>query len=135
MAEFMNLKIITADREFHHEEIVQLNTESVEGQIGILPKHVPSIVALKPTISQFINTKKEKKEFFSSSGVLKVTRDEIIMLCDACEWPEEIDVQRAKRSKERAEKRLKQDKDIDIDIERAKMSLMRALMRIKMKEM
>lgn len=135
MTEFVNLKIITPDKEFYNEQIVQLNTESIEGKIGILPKHILLIAALKPNISEITTAKGEKKMFFSSTAVLKVTKNEVIMLCDACEWSENIDVERAKQSKERAEKRLKEKNDINnIDVDRAKVSLLRALMRIKIKE-
>lgn len=135
MTEFVNLKIITPDKEFYNEQIVQLNTESKEGKIGVLSKHIPLTAALKPNISEITTAKGEKKIFFSSTGVLKVTKNEVIMLCDACEWPENIDVERAKQSKGRAEKRLKEKNDINnIDVDRAKLSLLRALMRIKIKE-
>lgn len=135
MTESVNLKIITPDKEFYNEQIVQLNTESIEGKIGILPKHIPLIAALKPNISEITTVNGEKKTFFSSTGVLRVTKNEVIMLCDACEWPENIDVERAKQSKERAEKRLKEKNDINsIDVDRAKLSLLRALIRTKIKK-
>lgn len=135
MGKFINLKILTPDKEFYNEQIVQLNTESIEGKIGILPQHIPLISVLKPNISKITTAKGEKKMFFSSTGVLKVTKNEVIMLCDACEWPENIDIERAKQSKERAEKRLKEKNHINnIDVDRAKLSLLRALIRIKTKE-
>lgn len=135
MGKFVNLKILTPDKEFYNEQIVQLNTESIEGKISILPQHIPLIAVLKPNISKITTAKGEKKMFFSSTGVLKVTKNEVIMLCDACEWPENIDIERAKQSKERAEKRLKEKNHIsNIDVDRAKLSLLRALMRIKTKE-
>lgn len=135
MGKFINLKILTPDKEFYNEQIVQLNTESIEGKIGILPQHIPLIAVLKPNISKITTAKGEKKMFFSSTGVLKVTKNEVIMLCDACEWPENIDIERAKQSKERSEKRLKEKNHINnIDVDRAKLSLLRALMRIKTKE-
>ena len=117
MGKFINLKILTPDKEFYNEQIVQLNTESIEGKIGILPQHIPLIAVLKPNISKITTAKGEKKMFFSSTGVLKVTKNEVIMLCDACEWPENIDIERAKQSKERSEKRLKEKNHINnIDI-------------------
>lgn len=135
MGKFINLKILTPDKEFYNEQIVQLNTESIEGKIGILPQHIPLIAVLKPNISKITTAKGEKKMFFSSTGVLKVTKNEVIMLCDACEWPENIDIERAKQSKERAEKRLEEKNHINnIDVDRAKLSLLRALIRIKTKE-
>ncbi|WMJ79668.1 F0F1 ATP synthase subunit epsilon [Clostridium sp. MB40-C1] len=132
MAEIVKLSVITPNKEFYKGEIAQLNTESVEGQIGILPEHLPLVAILKPTISEFVDEKGERKKFFSSSGILKVMENEIIMLCDTCEWPNEIDIDRAEKSKARAEKRLNEKSDIDV--ERAKLSLLRSLMRIKTKE-
>lgn len=65
MGKFINLKILTPDKEFYNEQIVQLNTESIEGKIGILPQHIPLIAVLKPNISKITTAKGEKKMFFS----------------------------------------------------------------------
>ena len=51
------------------------------------------------------------------------------MLCSACEWPEDIDVERARQAKERAEERLLH-KD-GIDVKRTENAILRSLMRIK----
>ena len=54
-------------------------------------------------------------------------------MCDASEWPEEIDINRAKEAEERAEKRLRDAKGDNIDVKRAELALSRALERIKVK--
>ncbi|MCY6485629.1 F0F1 ATP synthase subunit epsilon [Clostridium aestuarii] len=131
MSNSINITIITPEREFYKGKIIELKTESIEGKLGILPKHLPLIVLLNPTISEFTNIDNEKKKLFSSSGVLKVINSEALMLCDACEWPENIDLRRAEESKKRAEERLKQKEGIDVH--RAQLSLMRALTRIRVK--
>ena len=69
---------------------------------------------------------------FTSTGILRVHEGEVEMLCSACEWPEDIDVVRAKQAKERAEERLLH-KD-GIDVKRAENAILRSLMRIKTKE-
>lgn len=56
--------------------------------------------------------------------------NQLKILCDVCEWPEEIDLKRAKEAKERAEQRLAH-KD-GIDIKRAQLALNRALARINL---
>lgn len=132
MADFIKLSIITPEKEFYTGNIRQLDTESIEGKLGILPRHATYVAILKPTVSDFVDEKGEKKKFFSSSGVLRVKGEQITMLCDSCEWPEEIDTERAKRAKQRAEKRLKEKSNIDID--RAKLALMRSLSRLKVTE-
>lgn len=129
MAEKIKLRIITPNKEFYNGEVSDLHIESVNGKMEILPGHVPLISILKPTISKLVE--EEKKIFFSSSGIIKVSKDKIIMLCDACEWPYEIDIERAEKAKKRAEERINDKKDIDVD--RAKLALIRALTRIKIK--
>ncbi len=57
--------------------------------------------------------------------------EQVEMLCSACEWPENIDVERAKQAKERAEERLG-DKD-GVGVIRTENAILRALMRIKTK--
>jgi len=54
------------------------------------------------------------------------------MLCNACEWPEDIDVLRTNKAKERAEERLLH-KD-GVDVKRAENAILRSIMRIKTME-
>lgn len=73
----------------------------------------------------------QEKKVFTSTGILNVGESEVSFMCDASEWPDEIDIQRAETAKERAEKRLKTSNNIDV--KRAELSLSRALARIKTK--
>ena len=86
--------------------------------------------SLVPTNSKLITDKGEEKKFFLSSGILKVNTEEVVILCDAAEWPEEIDKKRAEEAKKRAEERL--SKKDGVDIKRAEFALMRAIKRIEM---
>jgi len=54
------------------------------------------------------------------------------ILAEVAEWPEDIDIERAKKAEERARKRL-EGKKADIDIARAELALKRALVRKKLK--
>jgi len=106
MKNHIKLTIITPEKEFYSGEILSLNTESDEGRIGILANHVSMITTLKPTVTTFTEVNGKELKAFTSTGVLRVLKGEVEMLCNACEWPEDIDVERAKRAEERAEKRL-----------------------------
>jgi F-type H+-transporting ATPase subunit epsilon len=68
-----------------------------------------------------------------AEGFLVVQKDRTTVLTRSAERPEEIDAERAKRSKERAEQRL-QEHGPDIDLLRAQASLQRALARLKVQE-
>lgn len=133
--ESMMLKIITPDKLFFNGEVLKLKTENYDGSIGILPNHISYLSLLKPTITSFVLKNGQEKRAFTSSGILRVKKNEVEILCDSCEWPEDIDANRAKEAKKRAEDRLiKQYEKGDLDIARAEKALLRAVTRINLKK-
>ena len=132
MANYIKLTILTPEKEFYSGEILSLNTEGEDGGFGILAGHVPMVAPLKSTVTRFTDSSGKLLKAFTSTGVLRVSTGKVEMLCSACEWPEDIDILRTKKSKERAEERLLH-KD-GVDVKRAENSLLRSLMRIKTTE-
>ncbi|ABK62502.1 MULTISPECIES: F0F1 ATP synthase subunit epsilon [Clostridium] len=130
MAKTFKLKIVTPEKIFFEGEAEKINLETTEGKTEILANHSAFIAMLVPTNSKLITDKGEEKKFFLSSGILKVNTEEVVILCDAAEWPEEIDKKRAEEAKKRAEERL--SKKDGVDIKRAEFALMRAIKRIEM---
>ncbi len=121
------LKIVTPEKVFFEGEVDILNIKLTKGYTGILPKHMPlvSMVEIAP-----MNFKQGKitKEMAVHGGVLNVKEDETLLLVNAIEYKEDIDIERAKKAEERARQRL-ENHDQDIDIKRAKAALNRALVR------
>ncbi|MGH4119195.1 F0F1 ATP synthase subunit epsilon [Clostridium sp.] len=132
MENHMKLTILTPEKEFYSGEILSLNTENDDGRFGILANHVAMISPTKPTVTKFIELNGKDLKAFTGAGILRVHNEGVEMLCSTCEWPQDIDLARANRAKERAEERLTH-KD-DIDVKRAENAILRALMRIKTKE-
>lgn len=124
----MILNINTPDKSFYHGEILRFFTENSEGKFEILPHHASLLTYLKPNVSSFIDAQGNEKKFFNSEGILFVKDSIITLNIDAAEWPEDIDLERAKKAKERAEKRLN-GKD-GMDVKRAQAALIRAMVRI-----
>lgn len=131
MKNHIKLTMITPEKEFYSGEISSLYTESNEGRFGILPNHVAMIATLKPTITTFTQADGKERKAFTSTGILRVKQGEVEMLCNTCEWPEDIDVKRAESSKARAEERLTHKEGVDV--KRAENALLRSLMRVKVK--
>lgn len=131
MENHIKLTILTPEKEFYSGEILSLYTESNEGRFGILANHVPLISPLKPSATTFTELNGKELKAFTSTGILRVHEGEVEMLCSACEWPEDIDSERARRAKERAEERLLH-KD-GVDLKRAENAVLRSLMRMKIK--
>lgn len=104
-----------------------LITSTNDGQIEFRANHAPIIVSTIPATTTIINDG-NKEKLFTSFGIVYVKDNELKFCCDTAERASDIDRDRALKSKERAEKRLKEDNDIDI--ERAKRALARANARI-----
>ncbi len=127
----MLLEIVTPDRKVYEEEVRMVIAKGVEGELGILPNHIPFVTALD--IAPFIaRTDSGERKIAVNGGFLEVRKDKVVVLADSAELPESIDKERALAAKERAEQRLKQQKLDEIDILRAKRALQRALNRLNL---
>ncbi len=111
--------------EFEGEGLI---TSTIDGQIEFKTNHAPAIISTIPTTTTIINGS-SKENLFTSSGIVYIKDNELKFCCDSAEIASDIDRERALQSKERAEKRLSEKKDIDI--ERAKRALARANARIR----
>ncbi|AWI07659.1 F0F1 ATP synthase subunit epsilon [Clostridium drakei] len=132
MANAFKLTILTPEKEFYIGEVVELITDTTQGRIGILANHMPLVTPLRPTVTEFTTSDGKELKAFTSSGILDVKDNVVEFLCDSCEWPEDIDLERAKSAKERAENRLIEPKD-NVDIKRAELALARAMARLDLK--
>ena len=122
------LKIVTPDRVFYQGEVSMAEFNTTEGEIGVLKGHVPTTVIVSPGILT-ITEAEGTKEAALHAGFAEILQDEVVILAEIIEWPEEIDEERAKRAKERAEERLR-TKTPETDILRAETALQRAMARI-----
>lgn len=124
------LEIVTPERKVYAEQANMVVAKGVAGELGILPNHIPLVTPLK--ISS-ITVKKQgsKDEIIAvNGGFMEVRKDKVVILAESAELPEQIDVDRARAAKERAEKRLAESKQDNVDFKRAEAALQRALNRI-----
>ncbi|RKD31536.1 F0F1 ATP synthase subunit epsilon [Thermohalobacter berrensis] len=132
MASTFVLEVVTPDRKFFEDEVEMVVARGKEGDIGILKGHTPFVTPLD--IGRIrIKQNGEFKEATIAGGYIEVGKDKTTIITDAAEWPEEIDVDRAKAAKEKAEKKLEYSKS-EKDIIRARIALRKALNRIDMAE-
>lgn len=128
-ARTVRLNIITPDETVFSGEASFIVARSVGGELGILPKHAPMVAALSIWPLRVDTADGGAHYFAVFGGFMDVQPDEVTIVTPNCEVPASIDVDRAQRAKERAEKRLKERSE-DIDIDRARLALARALMRL-----
>lgn len=128
----LRLEITTAERLIFTDDVNIVIAPGIEGQLGILPHHTPLMTMLMP--GELI-ARKDGEEFAMciTGGFLEVRPDKVVILADACERVEEIDIERAEAARKRAEERLKSVTP-EVDLARAQVALQRSLVRLKVAE-
>jgi len=122
------LDIVTAERVVFSEDVDAVIAPGIEGQLGILPHHAPLMTTLMPG-ELLVRKGGEEFSLAITGGFVEVRPDRIIVLADAAERVEEIDVARAEEAKRRAEARLKAPAPA-VDLLRAEAALRRSLARL-----
>jgi F-type H+-transporting ATPase subunit epsilon len=124
------LEVVTPDRQVVSTDVDIVVLPGVQGQFGVLVNHIPFLSALD--IGEMYYRKGGQVEYiFVGGGFAEVTGDKVTVLVDSAERGKEIDIERAKRAKERAEKRLAVGRTADLDWVRAEAALRRSLARMK----
>jgi F-type H+-transporting ATPase subunit epsilon len=127
------LEILTLQKSFLRDEVRFVIAPGQEGVFEILANHAPFVFALKPGPLRMRMPAGQDQYVAVGAGFLVVQKDRTTVLARSAERPEEIDVDRARRAKERAEQRLQQARE-DIDMARAQAALQRALARLTVAE-
>ena len=122
------LRIITPERVFFEKDAYMVEFNTTEGEIGVYASHIPLTCIIKPGILT-IRMEGEEKEAALHSGFVEILPDQVTILAEVIEWPEEIDLPRAEAAMERAKERIAH-RTSQTDIARAETALMRAMARI-----
>jgi len=126
-------EILTLQKLFLREEVRFVIAPGQEGVFEIMANHAPFVFALKPGVLRMRMPDGKDQYVAIGVGFLVVQKQRTTVMTRSAERPDEIDVSRAQRAKERAEQRL-QTRAPDIDLARAQAALQRALARLKVAE-
>jgi F-type H+-transporting ATPase subunit epsilon len=132
MAKTILLEIVTPDRKLLSENVDFVGAPGYNGEFGILPDHASFLSALGVG-SLHYNQGGKTYWIFIAGGFAEVSANKMSVLAEIAERAEEIDVERARKAKERAEKRLTEQR-AQIDFVRAQAALQRALARMKTRD-
>ncbi len=122
------LEVVTAEEELYAGDVDILIAPGREGQLAILPNHAPLLTQLEPGLLEF-RTGGEEEDMAISGGFLEILANRAVVLADAAERPEDIDIDRAESAMKRAQDRVA-SQDADVDLERALAQLARARTRV-----
>jgi F-type H+-transporting ATPase subunit epsilon len=98
------LEIVTPYQHFYEGRVESVILTSLDGELGVLPGHAPLVVALTPGITK-ITVGDSEKYIMLTEGFAEISQHLVLVVCNAAEWPEEIDVKRAKDAYDRAYER------------------------------
>ncbi len=132
MNEF-NLHIIEADNDFFNGKCTSLVIPTTEGMYGIQAMHENLVAAIEIGVIKFTLPDGTRRHAAVSNGLVKVENNEVLILVESCEDPEEIDEARAQEEEERAKDVLAGHTD-RINYRAAKGMLARAVNRLKIKK-
>ena len=132
MAQQIALEVVTPTGAVVSENVDIVNAPGYGGDFGVLANHAPFLSTIKIGILSY-ETGKKREYVMISGGFCEVSNNKITFLVESAEFGHQIDVDRAMKAKERAEKRLAQSvsHDDSINVARAEAALQRALARIK----
>jgi F-type H+-transporting ATPase subunit epsilon len=128
MAEVFKLEIVTPEKKVVDTAAEEVQIPAKNGYLGVLPGHAPLITEL--AVGEIIYCENSQELRLAVAwGFAEVLPDKVTILAETAERPSEIDMERARKSKERAEERLTSG-DTSVDVERALDALHRAEARL-----
>ena len=125
------LEIYTPYGKYFDRYVDELVIQTEEYVLGILPNHAPLIAKVKTSKMEIVQNG-ERKCYANGEGLINVTKEKVVLIVESIESKNEIDIDRARAAKKRAEERLREP--LNIDVERATKALIRANNRIEIYE-
>jgi F-type H+-transporting ATPase subunit epsilon len=129
MADTFKLEIVTPEKRVVDTTAEEVQIPGKNGYLGVLPGHAPLITEL--AVGEITFRSQAKEEHLAVAwGFAEVLPDKVTILAETAERPSEIDVERARKSKERAEQRLTSG-DTTVDVDRALEAIHKAEARLE----
>ena len=129
MAETFQLEIVTPEKRVVETTAEEVQIPGKNGYLGILPGHAPLITELSVGEITFRENSTEQR-LAVAWGFAEILPNKVTILAETAERPGEINVERARQAKERAEQRLTSG-DTSVDVDRALDALHRAQTRLE----
>jgi F-type H+-transporting ATPase subunit epsilon len=124
----IKLEVVTPDRLVISRDVDYVGAPGIAGEFGVLPGHIPFLSALGVG-NLYYKVAGKNHYVFLAGGFAEVSGGKVTVLAESAEKAAEIDVERARKARERAEERLRRQRD-EVDFARAQAALQRAIARI-----
>ncbi|WP_085994050.1 F0F1 ATP synthase subunit epsilon [Oceanobacillus senegalensis] len=124
----LTVSVVTPNGPVLEDEVEMVIARAESGEIGIMPNHIPLVAPLSIAAVR-LKKGSDEQQLAVNGGIMEVSSNKVSILAQSAEKPEDIDEQRAREAKERAERRL-QSKQDNVDRVRAELALQRAINRL-----
>ena len=127
------LEVITPSKLFYKGEVELVIARTLSGDEGFMADHTWAVKLLSAGELWFQEAGSKDFKIAALAGGFIDVKENIIIFTDAAEWPEDIDLERAKHEKEFAEDWLRHPSDDDSEVARAKVAIQKSLNRMHVK--
>jgi F-type H+-transporting ATPase subunit epsilon len=117
MADKLSLEVVTPFRTVLNEDVDSVTLPGIEGEMGILPEHVPLLTTLDAGIMSYVNGKGKTQAIAVHWGYAQVDGNNVRVLAELAETADEIDLPRAQKAEKTAKEQLQSEKPNSIDWE------------------
>jgi F-type H+-transporting ATPase subunit epsilon len=127
----LKLEIVTPEAKIYSEDVDMVTLPGSEGELGIYPKHVPLLTALKPGELRIVKDGRETA-LAVGEGFVEIKTDAVSILTDMALEAEKIDVEAAEKAVARAQAAMKEDLGAE-EVAAIQASLQKALAQLRVK--
>jgi F-type H+-transporting ATPase subunit epsilon len=128
----LKFKIVTPEKTIYENEIFQVTIPTTEGEITILPNHIPLISVLKAGDLRFKDSNGEQHMAVSGGFVEVQGKNQIVILADHAQRVEDIDIDKAEEARKRAQEQMEKLKNTeDVDFTKLQAIIDRELNKLK----
>ena len=129
----LSVEIVTVERTvLEMQDVEEVIAPGIEGELAVLPQHAAFMTVLKPG-ELILKHGGDDIPFAVTGGFFEVLNDRVIVLADAAERADEIDIERAEQARQRAQTAIERRETTE-DLAMAQAALQRALIRLRIAE-
>jgi F-type H+-transporting ATPase subunit epsilon len=129
MADELTLEIVTPEKLAFKGAVEEVTIPGTEGEFGVLKGHASLLSSVD--VGELSFTREGKKSRYAvNTGYAEVTSAKVTVLVETAERADQIDVERARRARERAEEAMAKLPKEDAEFEKMRLALMRAMVRL-----
>ncbi|MEA3398415.1 MAG: ATP synthase F1 subunit epsilon [Patescibacteria group bacterium] len=111
----IKFEIVTPEKTVLKEEVLQISVPTKQGEITVLPNHIPLVAGLMPGVIELVKKDNARDIMSVSGGFIEILKNKVVILADTAERAEEINIEKAEKAKRIAEETMKDTRRFDAE--------------------